>query len=579
MLKLLRQYSNYLLRHKKELSLGLVCLLLTNLFAAAKPMALKFAIEGMERELKWENILLLSLIIVGLAVFQGIFRFFQRKTLIGASRKAEYSMRSDFVAHLQRLPMSYYDRNSTGDIMARATSDVEAVRLAYGPGVMYAVDTAVVTVISLTLMFYLNYKLTFLALTILPIISVLVYFVGKKTYKLHTKAQETFSSLNAFAQENISGVRVVKSFALEDQRLRRFQELSQEYMRRSMALVKVQAIFIPLLYFFMGLGILVIISYGGVSIIKGQMTLGGFAAFIAYLSMLAWPMIALGWVVNLFQRGEASMKRIDRIISNMPEIADHPSPKPFPAQTPGLEFRSLDYSYDGSSGALHNIDLTVEPGSTLGIVGATGSGKSALVKLIPRLYNPPPGRVFIGGIPVEEISLQSLRANIAFVPQDTFLFSSTLKENIDFYNSIKPELLTLVSRTAGLLQDIDGFPRRFDTMVGERGITLSGGQKQRVALARALLKDAPILILDDALTGVDAATEKEILLNLRDEFEGRTVIVVSHRISAVSNLDRIIVMDNGRILEAGTHSELVELKGSYYRLYRRQLLEEELDRI
>ncbi len=579
MLKLLRQYSHYIFRRRGEIAIGMVCLAATNLFAAAKPLALKFAIDNLESELNWGKILLFAAAIVALAVFQGIFRFFQRKILIGASRKAEYDLRNDFVDNLQKLPLAYYDRNTTGDIMARATSDIDAVRMAYGPGVMYAVDTMVVTAITLTLMFSLNWKLTLVTFTILPVVSILVYIFGKKAFKLHTKAQEGFSDLNAFAQENISGVRVVKSFTLEQQHIRRFAELSREYMKRSMELVKVHALFIPLLYFFLGLGVLLILLMGGIGIIRGRMTLGGFAAFVAYLSMLAWPTIALGWVVNIFQRGEASMRRIHKIMSAVPEIADPPSPKPFPRQSPGIEFRKLNFGYSDKEYALRDIDLKIEPGASLGIVGPVGSGKSALVKLLPRLYQPPPGTVLVGGIPVEEIGIEDLRANIAFIPQDAFLFSATMQENIDFGDSVKPEILTIISRTAGLLQDVEAFPEGFETMVGERGITLSGGQKQRTTLARALLKNAPILILDDALTGVDASTEREIMENLKDEFEGKTVIVVSHRISAVSSLQRIIALDGGRIVEAGTHQELLSLKGAYYRLYRRQQLEDELESI
>ena len=577
MVPYLRKYGHYLFRHKSAMVIGILCLLMTNIFGTIKPMILKFAIDELERELVWDRILYLALAIVILAIIQGVFRFLQRRILIGASRKAEFHLRNDFVAHLQKLSQSYYDKNTTGDIMARASSDIDAVRMAYGPGVMYTIDTVVVSVFAITMMLTISWKMTLMAFVIFPLVSVTVYIIGKQTHARHTKAQETYSELNTFAQENLSGVRVVKAFALENQHIASFSEKADEYLKRNMSLVKIQAIFIPFLYFLLGIGVLIVLLMGGRSIIEGQMTLGGFAAFMAYLMILAWPMIAVGWVVNIIQRAEASVQRIDKILNTEPDISDAPDPTLFNKENPKIEIKGLTFTYDNRGEALKNIDLEIESGSSLGIVGSLGSGKSALVKLIARLYEPPADSLFIGGVPVEQIELKSLRDNIAFVPQDTFLYSDKIRDNIAFLDDDEDDNLFFAAEMSDLLNDVREFPAEFDTMVGERGITLSGGQKQRVTLARAILKNAPILILDDSLTAVDASTEAQILENMKQVFAGKTVIVVSHRISAVSNLDKIIVMENGRIVEEGRHTELIALKGTYYRLYRKQLLEQELE--
>lgn len=551
---------------------------MTNVFAVAKPMVLKQVIDDLAESLQWERILYLAAALVALAIMQGIFRFIMRRVVIGTSRKAEFHLRRDFVEHLQRLSLSYYDRNATGDIMARATSDLDAVRMVFGPALMYSVDTVVVTVFSLTMMFTISWSLTFAALAIMPLVSLTVYIIGKKTYKFHQLVQEGYSNLNAFTQENLAGVRVVKAFALESQHVEKFDRLSKDYFKRNMALVKVEAMFIPILYFIFGLGILIVLWIGGVGIIEDRITLGSFVAFAAYLMMLSWSMIAMGWVVNLFQRGEASMKRIDKIMSEPPEIFDRPGAYKG-LLTPSIEYKHLCFSYNERGEVLHDIDLKIEPGITLGIVGATGSGKSTLVKLIPRIYNPPPGAVIVGGKPVEDIALRTLRDSIAFVPQDPFMFSDTIEANIRYNEIDSEEEMKRAARTAGFLDEIEEFQDKFKTVVGERGISLSGGQKQRATLARSLLKDAPILILDDALSSVDASMEAQILANLKEIFTGKTVIVVTHRVFTVAALDMIIVMENGAIVERGTHNELVSREGVYYRLYRRQMLERELEEI
>jgi len=577
MVPYLRKYSHYLFRHRSAMAIGILCLLMTNVFGTVKPLILKFAIDDLEREFMWNRILYLSLAIVALAMVQGVFRFLQRRILIGASRKAEFHLRNDFVAHLQKLSQSYYDKNTTGDLMARASSDIDAVRMAYGPGVMYTIDTVVVSVFAITMMLTISWKMTMMAFVIFPLVSITVYIIGKQTHSRHTKAQETYSELNTFAQENLSGVRVVKAFALEDQHIKGFSEKAEEYLKRNMSLVKVQAVFIPFLYFLLGIGVLIVLVMGGRSIIQEQMSLGGFAAFMAYLMILAWPMIAVGWVVNIIQRAEASMQRIDKIFNTDPDISNADSPAMFDEENPKIEIRDLTFTYDDRGEVLKNINLEIDSGSSLGIVGSLGSGKSALVKLIARLYEPPADSLFIGNVPVEKIELDSLRKNIAFVPQDAFLFSDKIRDNITFDDDLKDEDLYFAAEMSDLLNDVREFPDEFETMVGERGITLSGGQKQRVTLARAILKDAPILILDDSLTAVDASTEAQILVNMKHVFSGKTVIVVSHRISAVSNLDKIIVMEEGRIVEQGCHDELIDLKGVYFRLYRKQLLEQELE--
>jgi len=554
-------------------------MILTNIFGIAKPQVLGTAIDDLTLNFKWKTIIYLALFIVVLAIFQGIFRFIQRWYIIRASRKAEYTLRNDFFACLQNLSMSYYDKNATGDIMTRATSDLQAIRMAWGPGLMHAVDTIVVGTFALVMMVAINWRMTAAVFSVLPLISLIVYLIGKKSHYYHNIMQESYSELNAFAQENISGVRVVKAFTLEKSHIEKFKNLSVEYFRRNMSLVKVQALFIPVLFFLLGIGILLVLYLGGKAIIQEKMTIGDFAKFFAYLMMLAWPMIAVGWVVNLFQRAEASMKRMHEIMSTKSDIFDSPEAEPLGDFQPEIEIKNLSFSYNSDKNALDSIELKIGAGESVGIVGSVGSGKSSLVKLLARLYNPSPDKIFIGGRPVERIKLESLRKNISFIPQDTFLFSDTIRENICFGAQIEESEFLKVCKTAGLENDVEDFPEGYDTVVGERGVTLSGGQKQRVSLARALLSKAPILILDDALSAVDASTEAEILRNLREVFKGKTVMVVTHRISAVMDLDRIYVMDEGRIVEQGSHEFLTGKHEMYYRLYKRQLIEQELERI
>ena len=554
-------------------------MILTNIFGIAKPQVLGRAIDDLALHLNWRTIIYLALFIVLLAVFQGIFRFIQRWYLIGASRKGEYALRNDFVACLQRLDLAYFDKTPIGDIMTRATSDLQAVRMALGPGIMHAVDTVVVGSFALLMMLSISTKMTLAVFSVMPLISLVVYYIGKKSHFYHNLVQESYSEMTAFAQENISGVRVVKAFTLEKSHTSKFRARSVEYFKRSMRLVKVQATFIPILFFLLGIGILVVLYIGGEAIIQGRITIGDFAKFIAYLMMLAWPMIAVGWVVNIFQRAEASMKRIDQMMTIQPEIFDSPEAKPITGFQPEIEIKNLSFSYTKNQNALENINLKITAGESVGIVGSVGSGKSTILRLITRLYNPPPNTIFIGDVPIDMVLLESLRDNMAFVPQDSFLFSDTIKENICFGNDIPEDEFLSACKVAGLEKDLDDFPEGYETVVGERGVTLSGGQKQRISLARALLSQAPILILDDALSAVDASTEAEILHNLRQVFNGKTAIVVTHRISAAMDLDRIIVMDRGKIVEEGTHTDLSGKKGVYYRLYKRQLIEQELDQI
>ena len=554
-------------------------MVLTNIFGIAKPQVLGTAIDDLTLKFQWKTIIYLSLFIVVLAIFQGIFRFIQRWYIIRASRKAEYTLRNDFFACLQDLSMSYYDKTATGDIMIRATSDLQAIRMALGPGLMHAVDTVVVGSFALVMMIAIDWKMTIAVFSVLPMVSLVVYLIGKKSHYYHNIMQESYSELNAFAQENISGVRVVKAFTLEKSHTKKFLSLAVEYFHRNMSLVKVQAMFIPILFFLLGIGVLLVLYLGGSGIIQGKMTIGDFAKFIAYLMMLAWPMIAVGWVVNIFQRAEASMKRVHEIMSTKSEIFDSPEAEPLTDFQPEIEIRDLSFSYNSEKNALDSIDIKIEAGESVGIVGSVGSGKSTIVKLISRLYNSTPDKIFIGGKPIEKLTLESLRRNISFIPQDTFLFSDTIRGNICFGTQIDESEFLKVCGIAGLENDLEDFPEGYDTMVGERGVTLSGGQKQRVSLARALLSKAPILILDDALSAVDASTEAEILKNLREVFKGKTVIVVTHRISAVMDLDRIYVMDEGRIVEQGSHKFLTGKHEMYYRLYKRQLIEQELERI
>jgi len=515
--------------------------------------------------------------ILAAALFQALFRFLMRRIMIGASRRIEYELRNDLFAHLQRLAPAFYDRTGTGDILARATNDLNAVRMYLGPAIMYLVNAFFTFAIGISLMLWLDARLALYALIPFPVLTFLMNRIGGAMHVRFERIQEQVSVLTAHVQENVTGIRVVQSFVREGDEVERFGGINRELVRRNIDLVKVWGLFFPVMSLLTGAALLIVLWAGGLRVVGGDLTLGGFVAFTGYLAMLTWPAIGLGWVLNLIQRGAASMGRIGRILDERPAIESRPDAAAEPVRG-ALRFEKVSFAYNGGEPALREIDLDVPEGTVLAVVGPIGCGKSTLVRLIPRLHDPAEGRILVDGVPLPERDLKSLRASIGFVPQETELFSLTIEENIRFgAPSLSPADLRRVCRLARIDEEIDAFPDGFGTRVGERGVRLSGGQKQRIALARALARDPRILVLDDALSGVDLKTEEEILAGLREFRRGRTTVVVSHRISAVRDSDRIVAIEGGRIVEEGTHAELVDAGGLYARIESRQRLRRQLE--
>lgn len=518
-------------------------------------------------------------IIIGTSIVSGIFLFLQRRTLINMSRYIEFDLRQDFYAHLQRLPLEFYQNRRIGDLMARATNDLGAVRQIVGPAIMYSEQTLLRCLVTLPIMFRISLRLTVILLLTMPLVSLTVKYFGHRIHIRFEKIQEFFSDITARAQENLTGVRVVRAYSRERSEQEEFARLNRQYVDRNLSLVRLSAAFYPLMQFLIGIGFAVILLVGGREAAQGRMTLGEFAAFNLYLEQLIWPIIAMGYVTNLVQRGTASLKRMQEVMEIDPAIADQPdSVSTIDALRGKIEFRNLTFRYGPESPqVLDGIDLVIEPGQTVAFIGRTGSGKSTLMNLVPRLIDAAPGTVLIDDRPIREIPLSVLRRNIGYVPQETFLFSETLAENIAFgVESATPARIEAMAEVAGLADDVRGFPRQYETVLGERGITLSGGQKQRTAIARALLRQPRILILDDSLSAVDTYTEERILSRLRDVMRERTSLIVAHRISTVQHADLICVLDRGRIVERGTHAELIAQNGIYTDLFERQMLEEEL---
>lgn len=519
------------------------------------------------------------LIIIGTSLISGIFLFLQRRTLINMSRYIEFDLRQDFYRHLQRLPLEFYQNRRIGDLMARATNDLGAVRQIVGPAIMYSEQTLIRVLIILPLMFRISLRLTLVLLLTMPLVSLTVRYFGYQIHQRFEKIQEYFADITARVQENLSGVRVVRAYSREQHEQQEFAALNHEYVDRNLGLVRLSAAFYPLMQFLIGIGFAVILLIGGREAAQGRITLGEFAAFNLYLEQLIWPLIAMGYVTNLVQRGTASLKRMQEVMEVAPAIADTAESLSGIDSIQGqIEFRDLTFRYSAETPVvLDGINLLIEPGQTVAFIGRTGSGKSTLMNLVPRLLDAPPGAVLIDGRPIRQIPIELLRRNIGYVPQETFLFSETLAENIAFgVEDATPARIEEVASIAGLADDVRDFPRQYETILGERGITLSGGQKQRAAIARALIREPRILILDDSLSAVDTYTEEKILSRLREVMRGRTSLIVAHRISTVQGADLICVLDEGRIVERGSHAELMARQGIYTDLFERQKLEEEL---
>jgi len=574
-----RRLLRYLAKHRRSFLLGFACVVVTNVLTLTGPWVLKYAIDDLQSSLTLEKVREYAVVLLGLALVGGFFRFLMRRIIIGASRDFEYDLRNDFFASLQRMHLGYFQHTRTGDLMSRATNDLSAVRMMIGPAVMYASSTGLTFIVAIVLMVSINPWLTAAALVPLPFVSIVVRYFGAAIHHRFEKIQEQLSDISAVTQESLAGVRVVRAYGQEAFEIERFRRANEEYVVRNRALIRLQGMYFPSMGLLMGIGSLLVLWIGSREVIAGRMTVGELVAFNTYLMMLGWPMIAFGWVTNLLQRGLASWKRMLEILDANPAITDeHVSVTPITNIQGAIEFRHLTFRY-GDTEVLHNVSLTIPAGTTTAIVGATGSGKSTLLSLLPRLHEAPPGTVFIDGVDVRQIPLATLRGAIGFVAQEPFLFSASVADNIAFGLSDRPHSQAAIEEaaaTARLDKDIETFPNGYDTLVGERGITLSGGQKQRTAIARALVMSPAILVLDDALSAVDTHTEEEILQRLSRVMRQRTSIIVSHRVSTVRGADQIVVLEHGRVAESGTHDSLVRHGGLYAELYRKQLLEEEL---
>jgi len=558
---------------------GTLFIIIGNAIAIINPIVVKQAIDYLEQDIEINQLLLYAGLIILIAIGQGIFRFLMRQTVIVGSRLIENDFRNDLFAHLQKMSARFFQNMPTGDIMSRMTNDLNSVRAVLGPGIMYSINTIVTFGFVIWMMVSLNPMLTLVGLLPIPLMAFLVYKFGKQIHKRYQRIQAQLSKISTKAQENFAGIRIVKSYVQEKFEIDSFDKLNWEYVDKNMSFVRVFAAFHPMMQFIVGIAVILVLFVGGVQIIEGVITLGEFVAFTLYLGMLVWPSIALGWVVGIFQQGNASMERINVILNTPPEIIDDENTQSVDTINGDISIRNLTFGYNTESEpVLKNLNVEIKAGTILAVVGRTGSGKSTLINLLTRNYDPEAGMIFIDDIDIKKIPLQVLREHIGYIPQETFLFSDTIEHNLSFgVATPEQEQIQNAAETAQIHEEITNFPNDYQTVLGERGINLSGGQKQRISIARAILKQPKILLLDDALSAVDTITEEKILQKLRNEMLGKTCVWISHRISALMNADKIIVLDQGEIVEEGNHAELIKMGGLYSDLYEMQKLEEALD--
>lgn len=583
----LRRLVPYLKRYRKTLLLGLLVITCSAVFTNLIPFVISKAIDQIRNHTDGMALYKYALMTVGFAAISGVFLYLTRQTIIVVSREIENDLRNDFLERIVIQDQQYFHFHPTGETMALATNDISAVRNFLGPGIMYTAETLVNFTLAISLMISFNTELTLIAVLPIPLISYVVYRIGKSINHKFEMVQEQFSDLTTKTQENLSGIKVVKAYVREESETESFRNMSLAYMKKNLELAKVQSFSYPLMFLLTGFSVIIVLYVGGNKIIDGVMTLGQLTGFIIYLGLLTWPIISLGWIINLTQRAEASMKRLCEVFDNEPSIDDpkacqtESAAKTKQAEsviTGRIEFRNVNFRYHSNFPyVLRNVNMVINPGETIGIIGHTGSGKSTLVNLISRLFDVEEGEVLVDGKNVKKYRLSELRTSIGYVPQETFLFSDTIEHNIGYAETnFDKEAVIKAAKISQIYKDVDAFPKRFDTILGERGINLSGGQKQRTSIARAIVADPRILILDDAFSAVDTYTEEEILNGLKEVLKGRTTILISHRVSTLKNSDRILVLKEGTIAEEGTHESLIRMNGIYADIYMKQLLEEEL---